>query len=80
MTLEDEAMESLGEYIVEMQDMIKKIVNPTPDWIPAWQTEAEHILFLAHMANDKQDYDRLRILDNEAKKLVEKRKAWMSLN
>ena len=73
-------MESIGEHIVEMQDMIKKIVDPAPEWIPAWQNEAEHILFLAHMAKDKQDYGRLQMLDEEAKKLVDKRKAWMSVN
>jgi hypothetical protein len=74
------AMERIGESIVEMQEMIKTIVDPTPDWIPGWQIEAEHVLHLAHVARDKTDYEQLRMLDGEAKRLVEKRKAWMMVN
>lgn len=74
------AMERIGESIVEMQEMINTIVDPTPDWIPGWQIEAEHVLHLAHAARDKMDYDQLRMLDGEAKRLVEKRKAWMMVN
>lgn len=73
-------MERIGENIEEMQEMIKTIVDPTPDWIPGWQVDAEHVLYLAHMARDKMDYDKLRMLDAEAKRLVEKRKAWMLVN
>jgi hypothetical protein len=73
-------MERIGENIEDMQEMIKTIVDPTPDWIPGWQTEAEHVLYLAHVARDKRDYEQLRMLDAEAKRLVEKRKAWMSVN
>ena len=73
-------MERIGDNIVEMQEMIKTIVNPAPDWLPGWQIEAEHVLHLAHEARDEMDYDQLRMLDAEAKRLVEKRKAWMMLN
>ena len=73
-------METVGEHIVEMQAMIKKIMDPPPDWLPEWQVEAEHVLHLAHVARDKRDYDQLRMLDAEAKRLVEKRKTWISVN
>lgn len=68
-------METIGEYIVEMQEMIHTVLNPPPAWIRGWQTEAEHVLATAHLAKDDQDLDKLRMLDEEARKLVEKRKA-----
>jgi len=73
-------METIGENIVEMQDLMKKIIQPVPDWIPQWQVEAEHVLHLAHVAKDQADFDKLRMLDDEAKRLVEQRKTWISVN
>jgi len=73
-------METIGHNIVEMQTMINKIMNPPPDWLPQWQLEAEHVLHLAHEARDADDYDKLRMLDAEAKRLVEQRKDWLSVN
>ena len=71
-------METIGENIVEMQKMIHTILNPPPAWLRGWQTEAEHVLAMAHVAKDDQDMDKLRTLDEEARKLVEKRKAKLS--
>ena len=73
-------METIGENIVEMQDLMKKIIQPVPDWIPKWQVEAEHILHLAHVAKDQADFGKLRMLDDEAKRMVEQRKTWMTVN
>lgn len=73
-------METIGENIVEMQDLMKKIIQPVPDWIPKWQAEAEHVLFLAHAAKDQADFDKLRMLDDEAKRLVDERKTWMPVS
>ena len=73
-------MERIGEHIVEIQALIQKILDPPPDWLPGWQVEAEHVLFLAHMAGNKQDYDQLRMLDAEAKRLVEVRRDLISTN
>lgn len=71
-------MESIGTHIVELEKMIHTILNPPPAWIRGWQTEAEHVLATAHSAKDEQDVDKLRMLDEEARKLVEKRKAQLA--
>lgn len=68
-------METIGEHIVEMQKMLNTPLNPPPAWIRRWQTEAEHVLAMAHFAKDDQDIDKLRVLDEEAKKLVDERRA-----
>jgi hypothetical protein len=68
-------MESVGKHIVEMEELINTPLSPPPSWIRKWQTEAEHILAMAHFAKDKHDIEKLRVLDEEAKKLVEARKA-----
>jgi hypothetical protein len=68
-------METVGDHIVEMQKLINTPLSPSPSWIRKWQTEAEHILAMAHFAKDDHDIEKLRMLDEEAKKLVEKRKA-----
>jgi len=73
-------METIGESIEEMQDLMKKIIQPVPDWIPKWQVEAEHVLHLAHVAKDQAGLDKLRMLDGEAKRLVEQRRTWMTVN
>lgn len=68
-------METIGENIVEMREMIHTILNPPPAWIRGWQTEAEHVLAMAHSAKDDHDMDKLRMLNEEARRLVETRKA-----
>lgn len=73
-------MESIGHNIVEMQAILKKIMDPPPEWFPQWKLEAEHVLHLAHEARDAKDYDKLRMLDAEAKRLVEQRKTWILVN
>ena len=73
-------MERIGEHIVEIQTLTQQIMDPPPDWLLDWQLEAEHLLFFAHMAVKKQDYDHLRILDAEAKRLIEVRRDMISTN
>ena len=67
-------METIGEHIVEMQKLINTPLSPPPSWIRKWQTEAEHVLAMAHFAKDEHDIEKLRMFDEEAKKLVEARK------
>jgi len=71
-------MDSIGTHIVEMQELVRTIIDPCPAWLPSWQTEAEHVLFLAHQAKNAEDYEKLKMLDEEAKRLVEKRKTKLS--
>ena len=73
-------MERIGENIVEIQTLTQQIMDPPPDWLLDWQLEAEHVLFLAHAAVNSQDYDRLRMLDGEAKRLVEVRRGLIGTN
>lgn len=73
-------METIGEHIVEMQAILKKIMDPPPEWFSRWALEAEHVLHLAHEARDTKAYDKLRMLDEEAKRLVEERKSWITVN
>ena len=68
-------METIGENIDEMQKLTNTPLSPPASWIREWQTEAEHVLAMAHFAKDEHDIDKLRMLDEEAKKLVEARKA-----
>ena len=64
-------METIGINIVEMQH--NTLLIPVPSWIRQWQLDAEHVLAMAHYARDEQDFEKLRMLDEEAKKLVDER-------
>jgi len=66
-------METIGINIVEMQQMINTLLIPVPNWIRQWQLDAEHVLAMAHYARDEQDFEKLRMLDEEAKKLIDER-------
>lgn len=66
-------MEKVGINIEKLQELINTPMNPPPIWARNWQTEAEHILFLAHKAKDKSDIDELRDLDQEAARMVTSR-------
>ena len=66
-------MELLGENIVQMEKLINTPMIPVPEWAREWQTEAEHVLFLAHNAKDQNDLEQLQMLDNEAKRLIRRR-------
>ena len=63
-------MEKVGINIEKLQELINTPIDPPPNWARNWQTEAEHVLFLAHKAKDDNDNDGLRELDDEAAKLV----------
>ena len=71
-------MDAIGNHVVELQDLIRTVIDPCPAWLPSWQLEAEHVLFLAHGAKNAEDYEKLKMLDEEAKKLVEKRETKLS--
>ena len=66
-------MTIIGENIVSLQELIATPMNPPPAWARKWQTEAEHLLHLAHNAKDSEDHDELRKLDAEAKTLIKRR-------
>ena len=48
---------------------------PPPNWAKRWQTEAEHLLFMAHSAKDESNLEELQKLDDEAIKLIEERES-----
>ena len=66
-------MEVIGKYIEKLQTMINTPMMPPPSWIRKWQTEAEHILFQAHLAKDHDDLDQLKALDIQALQLIKTR-------
>lgn len=68
-------MEVIGENIEKLQTLINTPMIPPPNWIRKWQTEAEHVLFLAHLAKDRNDLNQLKVLDLEALQLVKTREA-----
>lgn len=63
-------MELIGVHIEQMQLLINTPLIPPPVWVKTWQTEAEHILFLAHLAKDNEDLKQLMMLDKEADRMV----------
>ena len=67
-------METIGNNIVEMQEMINTPIVPPPPWIRKWQMQAEHVLYLAHRAKDAGDLEQLKMLDGEAEQMVASRK------
>jgi len=69
----ENAMETIGKNIELMQEMVQTFLDPPPSWIRKWQTEAEHVLFLAGNARQSSDDEQLRMLDAEAKRLVDSR-------
>lgn len=68
-------MEVIGKNIEKLQTLINTPMIPPPNWIRKWQTEAEHVLFLAHLAKDHNDLNQLKVLDLEALQLVKTREA-----
>jgi hypothetical protein len=66
-------MEYIGKNIERMQELIQTPVNPPPSWIHKWQTESEHVLYLAQNAKDANDLEELKMLDTEAERLVKDR-------
>ena len=66
-------MAIIGENIVRLQVLIGTPMDPAPAWARKWQIEAEHVLHLSHDAKNIGDLDRLRMLDNEAERLLRKR-------
>lgn len=63
----------IGADIVALQQLALTVMDPPPVWARKWQTEAEHVLFLAHMARDAGDVDQLSRLDAEARRLIDLR-------
>lgn len=68
--LEIEIM-NIGSSVEEIETLINTPMVPPPNWARRWQTEAEHILAMAHFAKDKSDLEELKMLDGEAIKLIE---------
>ena len=68
----------IGLNIQKMQAMINTPVIPPPHWIPKWQIESEHLLFLSHMAKDVGDMEKLLELDAEAERMVTLRETKMA--
>ena len=70
--------EVIGKNIEVLQDMVHTPLDPPPRWIQKWQMMAEHVVTVAIVTKEKGDLDQLRMLDEEAAKLVEERKAKLS--
>ena len=64
---------NIGENVEALQQLINTPLVPPPAWARGWQTEAEHILHLAHEAKSANDLDKLKALDVEAARLVKDR-------
>ncbi len=64
-------MTMIGENIVEMEKLINTVLSPPPRWIRRWHMDASDVLAMAHFAKDENNIDKLRLLDEEAKKLIE---------
>jgi hypothetical protein len=72
-------MQKIGLNIERIQEMINTPMIPPPQWARSWQTEAEHVLHLAHNAKNDGDMEQLLKLDTEALRLVEKRESKLKL-
>ena len=68
-------MGKIGYNIEKLETLIKTPIDPPPNWINKWQTEAEHLLFLAHRAKDGGDLKKLTEIDKEAQKMLTDRKS-----
>ena len=73
-------MEIIGKNIERLQELTQTLLDPPPSWIRSWQTEAEHLLFLAHNAKDVNDLEELKKLDKEADRMVKSRTERMKSN
>lgn len=63
-------MGKIGYNIEKLETLIKTPIAPPPNWINKWQTEAEHLLFLANRAKDDGDLKKLTEIDKDAQKMV----------
>ena len=66
-------MEFIGKNIEALERLINTPIMNPPKWVRNWQINAEHILALAHMAKDTHDLEQLKMLDEEAIKLIDSR-------
>ena len=55
-------MEIIGKNIERLQELTQTLLDPPPSWIRSWQTEAEHMFYLAHNAKDANDIEGLKKL------------------
>ena len=65
----------IGINIEKLQKLMNTPMVPPPNWAKRWQTEAEHLLFMAHSAKDESNLEELQKLDDEAIKLIEERES-----
>ena len=65
----------IGINIEKLEKLMNTPMDPPPSWAQHWQTQAEHLLFMAHSAKDESDLEELQNVDNEAIKLIEERES-----
>ena len=55
-----------------LERLINQPVSSRPDWLKHAREDAQEVLWLAHRAENDQDYDTLYELDMEASSIVER--------
>ena len=64
-------MEQIGENIERLDQILRAATTPHPR--RRWQTEAEHVVNVAHFASKENNLAKLRELDLEAERLIRER-------
>ena len=73
-------MEMIGTNIEELDTVLRTQTPPTPQPLIDWQLEAEHVVNAAEFAKRKNEIEKLRELDDEAKRLLNQREDLINNN
>ncbi len=73
-------MELIGVHIEELDSLLRAQTEPTPAFLRDWQIEAEHVVNVAEFAKRNEEFDKLREIDGEARRLLQLRENLMNSN
>jgi len=62
----------LGTNLDRLRRLIHRPVSSRPDWLKHAREDAEELLWLAHRANNDQNYDYLEELEGEAAAIADR--------
>lgn len=78
---QEQVMRPIGENIARLDAILHAQVLPfVLDSIRQWQLEAESLVNVAHLAIEQNDLVRLRQLDDQAMRLLRRRREFCRMN
>ncbi len=60
-----------GDTFDRLERLVFRRFSTRPDWLKAWQNEAQYLLFLARRAGDDDDFELLQDLEDQALEMAD---------